>query len=261
MDLRNIYSLGTNLGYIGVSGSLKPYVKGENYLIEAFERAVRELEKTKLCDSTQLAIKKMIDKLNKSYKEKEELRKEDGEEISDLCKLWHDRIMNELRERAVIEVFTEGTLNPKKLLAGGKEFFGEETWNELSIISKNDLDDACNCLLTQSWTPAVMISLRAAEDNIRIFYKEKTKKNPPEGWNDILRELETTKIMDKTLIGYLDYIREMRNKAEHPDKIFNQTEAEGAFHQVIDIIRIINEEIKAQKTQNITVAQSSPTKI
>ena len=156
---------------------------------------------------------------------------------------WSHRIQGELNERIVIEAFTEGTLNFKKLLSGGGNFFPDDVWNSLSEISMSDLNDACLCLLTQSWTPAVMISLRASEDSIRNLYKNKTGKDvKKKGWNTIINELKEMKEINPSLLNYLDYIREIRNTAEHPDKIFDQLEAERLFHQVVDMIIVINHE-------------------
>jgi hypothetical protein len=89
-----------------------------------------------------------------------------------------------------------------------------------------------------------MISLRAAEDSIRKFYKFKTGNDSQnKGWGNILEELKKDKGIDKLFLGYLDYIRDIRNTAEHPDEIFGQMEAERVFHQVVNIITVIYEEM------------------
>jgi len=90
----------------------------------------------------------------------------------------------------------------------------------------------------------VIISLRAAEDTIRSYYKSKTGKDPLKlNWKSILNELSNMPKINKALIGYFDYIRDLRNTAAHPDKIFDQVEAEGVFHKVVDMIYIISQEI------------------
>lgn len=148
------------------------------------------------------------------------------------------------RRRKIIEIFVDGTLNSEKLILGASEFFPSEIWTMLSDIAKNDLNDACNCLLTKSWTPSVMISLRAAEDCIRRFYEFKTgKKTKNKGRKDILEELEKLGSVNKNIIGYLNYLRGIRNMSEHPDEIFDQLEAERVFHQVVNMIHVINKEM------------------
>ena len=251
MDLQQAYVIGEILQYITRTPSLKAYVKGDNYIIDNLRRILYYLKEFSLSPITQREIEGMIKKFEDAYEKEKPLTGEDAEMITEKVKLWDDRINNELAERIMVEVFTDGTLNFKKLLSGGKSFFPEDIWNTLSDISKSDLNDACNCLLTRSWTPAVMISLRASEDSIRKFYNFKTENDPQKkGWKNILDELSKIQDINKTLLGYLDYIREIRNTAEHPDEVFDQMEAERVFHQVVNMIIVINQELSPRKPLN-----------
>ena len=251
MNLQQAYAIGVTLEYITRTPALKAYVKGDNYIIDNLKRILYYLKEFSLSPITQREIEGMIKKFEDAYEEEKPLTGEDAEMITEKVKLWEDRINNELAERITIEVFTDGTLNFKKLLLGGKSFFPEDIWNTLSDISKSDLKDACNCLLTRSWTPAVMISLRASEDSIRKFYNFKTKNDPQKkGWKNILDELSKIQDINKPLLGYLDYIREIRNTAEHPDEVFDQMEAERVFHQVVNMIIVINQELSPRKPLN-----------
>lgn len=257
MKLTQLYILGTKLQYIKRYPYIKPWVKGELFLLENLKWIIAILEELNLSLVTQTEIKKLVDRLDKSYDEEQELTKEDEYSLLENVKLWDDRIKNELDDRVTIEVFTEGTLNYKKMIQGGKSFFPEKVWNSLSKISKSDLNDACNCLLTKSWTPAVMISLRASEDYIRYLFKLKTGNDPSIlGWKNILDNLEKIPNMDQTLIGYLHYIREMRNTAEHPDEIFDQMEAERVFHQVVNMIIVIHKELKKTEDKSEEVQKT-----
>lgn len=246
MDLLTAYSMGVNLEYLRMMTSFKfdVYVKGERFIIDCLKWIFHDLSKNELSEVTQIEIEEFIKKLDESYGENQTLKDEDAVNLNDRIIIWSDRIQNELKERKIIEVFTDGILNPKQLLSGGKSFFPNDVWDSLSEISMSDLNDACLCLLTQSWTPAVMISLRAAEDSIRNLYKIKTEKDvKKKGWNNIINELKEVKDINQTLLNYLDYVREIRNTAEHPDKIFDQMEAERLFHQVVDMIIVINQEL------------------
>lgn len=251
MELNKLCQLGWHLQYLRLIKIFNPPVKGENYVIEIMKKNIGVLKDWNLSPKTQKETEKLIKKFEESYDESENINDEDAELLSEYVKLWKDRITNDLAEKKFIEVFTSGTLNPTKLLDGGSGFFPEEVWGELSDISKNDLNDACNCLLTKSWTPSVMISLRAAEDSIRNLYNLKIKNgNPKIGWRKILNELLDNRDINKTLFGYLDYIREIRNTAEHPDEIFDQMEAERVFHQVVNMIIVINQELSPKKPLN-----------
>ena len=251
MNLQQAYIMGERLQYIERTPALKAYVKGENFMLDNLIVMLYDLKEFNLSPITQNEIEWMIKKFEEIYEEEKTLTPEDAKKITENVKLWRDRIKNELAERKVVEVFTDGTLNFKKLLLGGKSFFPEDIWDTLSNISKSDLNDACNCLLTRSWTPAVMISLRASEDSIRKFYVFKTENDPQrKGWKNILNELSKIQDINKTLLGYLDYIREIRNTAEHPDEIFDQMEAERVFHQVVNVIIVINQELSPKNPLN-----------
>ena len=251
MDLQAVYRIGSKVQYIKRAPSLNVSVKGESLILDNLGLILDYLKECNLSPVTQREIESIIKKFEESYKENELLNDKDEEMIIEKVKLWDDRIRNELFERVMIEVFTEGTLNSKKLLSGGKSFFPEDVWDTLSDISRSDLNDACNCLLTKSWTPAVMISLRASEDSIRKFYDFKTGNDAQrKGWKNILDELSNIKDINKTLLGYLNYIREIRNTAEHPDEVFDQMEAERVFHQVVNMIIVINQELSPKKPLN-----------
>lgn len=251
MDLVKLCKIGWNLQYLRLAENMKANVKGNHYIIELLEETRDFLIDWNLSTKSQVNIENLITNLSEKYIEGEQIKSEDAKKINENIHLWNDRISNDLAEKKVIQVFSEGTLNPQKLLDGGNSFFPDNVWNTLSDISKSDLNDACNCLLTKSWTPAVMISLRAAEDSIRNYYKTKTKKsNMKIGWKKMLDELSLSKDINLTFLGYLNYIREIRNAAEHPDEIFDQMEAERVFHQVINMIILIDRELIPKKPLN-----------
>jgi hypothetical protein len=205
---------------------------------------LNRLESFRLSAQTRGEIKNIIKLYEKSYKENEQLNEDDKRDLMEKAKIWDDRIANELFGRKIIEIFVDGTLNSEKLVLGASTFFPSGIWVMLSIVAKSDLNDACNCLLTRSWTPSVMISLRAAEDCIRRFYKFKTgKETKNKGWKSILDDLDKLGNINKNIIGYLNYLREIRNRSEHPEEVFDQMEAERVFHQVVNMVHVINKEM------------------
>ena len=238
------YTQGMILNYLEHTPYTLPQVKGENFIIHNLRRIQNTLKEHNISTITQDEIEKTIQLLEISYTKRQLISKEDAVSLNENVIRWAHRIQAEFNEKIVIEIFTEGTLNFKKLLVGGQSFFPDDVWNSLSEISMSDLNDACLCLLTQSWTPAVMISLRASEDSIRNLYKIKTGKDVnKKAWNTIIKELKQVKDINSNLLNYLDYVRGIRNTADHPDKIFDQMEAERLFHQVVDMIIVINQEL------------------
>ena len=84
---------------------------------------------------------------------------------------------------------------------------------------------------------------------IRELYKALKGENCYKTWRDALyeveRELKAKNLESKKLGRYLDYIREIRNEAGHPDRIFTKKEAEyilmHAIYAIEEIYKIIVE--------------------
>ncbi len=107
-------------------------------------------------------------------------------------------------------------------------------------LEKEDLDDGCRCLSLQAWTPASMINMRVVESVLRSYYKKITGKDPNrKQWNNILIELKASPSTNTLLIGYLDYLRDIRNRLQHPDARVEQSEAEEVFSHALNIINIL----------------------
>ena len=154
--------------------------------------------------------------------------------------IWQDRISTELKNTHVIELSKDTSLNPEKLSIGAKAFFDENIWSLMKDLEKEDLDDGCRCLSLQAWTPASMINMRVIESVLKSYYKKITGNDPNrKQWNNILIQLKATPSTDTLLIGYLDYLRDIRNKLQHPDARVEQSEAEAVFHHTLNIINIL----------------------
>ena len=129
------------------------------------------------------------------------------------------------------------------LEAGLYRFLGGAT-SKISIVAKNDLENAMRCIYHGIPTATAMVALRASEDAVRKYYEFRTHANPGSGdWKTILDKLLKQQDVRKTLIGHLDYVREKRNEAEHPDKVFDQAEAENTFLTVTNLITEIYKEV------------------
>lgn len=136
-------------------------------------------------------------------------------------------------------------ISKESLAKGLRQFVGNDILNKLSNVAKNDLENAMRCIMHGISTPAAMVSLRASEEVVRAYYKYKTEQEPGKiTWKEILDQLLERNDVNRTLIGHLNYIREKRNQAEHPDKIFDQFEAETTFQTVVNAIRDIYSEMQ-----------------
>jgi len=173
----------------------------------------------------------------------------DQQETSMKIKLWLVLVEKELKQRRILEPAKMGILNQEQLYETSSrmanEFFNNVWWG-MSEIEREDFAEAARCLLAQSWTAAAMISLRGLESILRKYYTFKTKNEVGrKGMYTLIDELQQIEDISKTLLGYLNYLRGIRNMAEHPDRIFHQIGAETVFTQVAGAAREIYAEMKA----------------
>lgn len=131
----------------------------------------------------------------------------------------------------------EGVLDYRRLLSQGAKGLLAEGGKEPPLIVTHDLDEAIKCLSYGAATASVMIGLRAVEGMVRELHHSVTGKKSTETWAELLDEvdedLKNKGEQPPLLLGYLDYIRKVRNEADHPDKVFTVREAEQIFMQVI----------------------------
>jgi len=224
---------------------------------DVFERTAVSLQKRGLLDEKraptahapvavepQVLQSAILGTYNKISELKEQIRQRDRE-ISqlrtDLWQLKEER--GKLQERIAKLCPRTRIIARESLEAGISQFLGEWT-AKISDVARNDLENAIRCLYHGIPTAAAMVSLRASEDAVRRYYEFKTATQAGSAkWKDILDELIKREDVRKTLVGHLDYVREKRNEAEHPDRIFDQDEAENTFLTVTNLIREIYKEI------------------
>ena len=246
MNLGDAFWLGNIIQYIKRARSIKPTVKGENLLLENFQRLETWLRENDLDHHLQGEVSQWIKKLDKNYKENQKITDVDARKLFRNASKWRDLLIRLLYGRRVLELIRTGALNQKALLDTSKgepsAFFDEKTWNSLSDIEKSDFSNAARCLLAGIPTPAVMVALRGAEATVKKYYEFKIgKPSKKKMWGPMVKELESRakelKIQG-TFLGYLDYIRDAkRNFAEHPNKIFGQREAELIFMEVLNLVQ------------------------
>src|SRR5260370_30678811 len=111
--------------------------------------------------------------------------------------------------------------------------FNPKYMETLDPLMRDDLADGASCILHLLPTPAAMILLRVAENVARKHSEKLSGKTVKKGsWGQILDGLGKIEGVKKSTLGYLHYLRDKRNEAQHPDKRFSQEEAETIFIQV-----------------------------
>lgn len=114
--------------------------------------------------------------------------------------------------------------------------------NRLPTVVAADLADAINCVATGIATPGVMVALRATEGMLRFAYEKivgplKGSLNWHEVSQGLFEKLESSGLKSAQLEGYVEYFRDMRNKAEHPERRFNFIEGEDFLMHVQYLIK------------------------
>jgi len=143
-------------------------------------------------------------------------------------------VFDELKRKSFFEVSFSGGLNYPELMSKGVValFNDEKIFEKVPEIAKYDLEEALRCLAYNIPTASAMISLRAVEGALRNYYTKLCgdNRNIRENWKDVLEKvsklLTEQQSENKELVGYLDYIRTVRNRTEHPDTTFTKKEAE-----------------------------------
>lgn len=207
-------------------------VKGKNLILETLKRqhSILECLADKYSDLKYLSssVNEWIIYLDKKYPEQVQgifgrasmnLSIEDAKKLQEESNQWINRIIDEYAKDRT--VFIRG------------EIFSESLLQHLDELTKEDLKDALSCIFNLIPTPAAMMAFRVTENIVRQYYAKTTKKSAHgKSWKSILDELERNQQSNKPLIKYLDYLRDKRNEAEHPDKRFTQEESERVLLQI-----------------------------
>ena len=180
-----------------------------------------------------------------AYKEGEIIKAPDQEYIKErMLGMWDNFVNDNLAGRILLVEREDLTFDLKKLHSGVDGFFQPEEIKKMSNVVKNDLKDGMKNLIVGMWTPSVMIVLRAVEGILRKFYVKLTGKNFATdngnflNWGPIVQDLEKFKPpIDSELLNDLEYLKNRRNEAQHPEKRFTKDEAESSFFKAKDAIR------------------------
>ncbi len=226
---------------------------------EVFDRTVARLQKRGLLDDRKTPtahasevvppqiLRNSLLMAHKRINELDEQGKNKDSEISQLRNRIYG-LENDLRNaQGKINKLSPPTeiISKDRLDQGLGHFLGWEILSKISEEAKSDLEDAIKSIYHGIPTAAAMVSLRASEDAVRKYYEFKSGQVAGKtSWKGILDQLMQRDDVNTTLIGHLHYIREKRNEAEHPGKVFKQKEAENTFLTVINMIEEIYKEMK-----------------
>ena len=259
MNLENIFNIGSLLGDCKIwtaSPTDSPFyqalptplnmLKNKLENLEIQEGTIKEIEKIiEICNEAvdinkqRKAIEggQKIKDLEKFQKRLDQIFKKIVENLIKKLPIWEDRIINELIKIKVVKLSTNTNLNPEKLSLGAKSFFDIKIWDEISNLEKDDLEDGCRCISLQAWTPAGMIIMRVIESVLRNYYQKQTSNNPTgKMWGQMLTDLKSIPSANQKLVGYFEYLKDIRNALQHPEARLSQFESEDVFHHAMNIL-------------------------
>jgi hypothetical protein len=241
----SLVNLAWNLAYVfercRSMSEFTPYqfvpVKGDNFILSVLRQQYPLIDELSNffpnLVAPQDSVRDWIAYLDKKYRKIGLLGPSFNLEVDDAKRLardvhsWFTEIMNAYskQETVLIKEETIDTLFPQQLLV------------KLDEMTRADLNDGINCILHLLPTPAAMILLRVAENIVRKYYAKTTGKTSDKVlWGEMLKELEQGQQIRKPLLGYLQCLKDKRNEAEHPEKRFNQEEAERLLIQVKEFL-------------------------
>lgn len=246
LDFDSIWMIARDLEWFRMTldcgNSLVKGKPGELYIYRMLKRLNGIMANGKYHEEIVDEMGDWLGKLRK-YKAKQKLRKQDADSLYSDVERWQAILRENISRINAIKLYVEGNLNYGSLInEGAKTFFSKKGfWRKISASSRNDLEDAAYCLLSEIPTSSAMSSLRAAEDAFRYYYKKKMRKEVGnKTWYQCLLELDKTKKIDGELIGSLHFIRKYkRNAASHPGKVFTQKESEKIFLTVVEAIEMM----------------------
>ena len=240
MNLLDIFKLGTILPRI-LTLEVGSIVVDKNGLTGNLKTTLDILKRNSLAMENHFMIENMIKDLEKEYDKKNpaknKLTQKSINNLNYILSAIYSLIIVSIRDCVVFTAFSDGDLNTDKLCKGAIYFFNSDVWKNLQEIERNDLEDCVKCLLTENWTPAGVMAMRAIESAVREYYFKLTSERKTQWWK-ILDELKDNEDADKDLVEELDYIRKhIRNPLAHPeDRIETHTEAGKAFLHARDIL-------------------------
>lgn len=146
---------------------------------------------------------------------------------------------------------------PQAKLFDGNELTQQtiELSNKLDGNDKKDLIDAYKCLISNIPTPGAMMLYRVAESMVRKYYVYEMNFDPPEGSTmgsmaNEIRKKQAKEIEEKkrskpdSLLNYILSQIDDRNLAQHPERRFDQTEAEEIFILVKKLIIDVHKKLE-----------------
>lgn len=216
------------------------------------KKLLKEVEHLKTRDTREIA--EQAGTVLRNLEEKKDIFYDysDERKIKDLVTRWDERIKETLKRTKTVQASPK-QIDVGVLRKGVAGFLSKEEQEFLTERERRDLQEACRTALVGCPTAAVMLSLRVTESLLVRWHEaltgKETKKRP---WGEVLEKIGAQFKERKPEIGFMEFLRDERNKVMHPDKIPDQGEAETTLQMVTSkVIPILKEAIEKEQKKKV----------
>ena len=121
-----------------------------------------------------------------------------------------------------------------------QEIISKTVIKKLKSIAQEDLEEGIQCVRHLLPTSAAIMLLRVGESILQdYYYKIMKKKHGKKTWGQMIDDLEKTKKVSKSLLGYLYFLNEKRIDGAHPKRRFEQEECERILINIKDLVETV----------------------
>lgn len=255
-SLEDALLIGNHLAYLKAAGNNNYRLYSVNSdgirVLGTFEYIESILVETDIDTVVLTDIRKHRQKLEESYPMEAEsdepvkLDEDDGDSLAEAAKRWAHMIREEVRKEKRVSISNEGLFDSERAMENTEELFSDKAvWEKLPQQTKNDLQEACRALAFDCFTSAVIMALRAVEEQLQTWYKEETKRDIEDRtFGQVLSELDDSFSDDKPpILSHLDYLKDRRNQVAHPERSPGKQEAESTIVMVRETITSIHDKV------------------
>lgn len=225
-------------------------------ILELLEEIHSTLQSSNFDSSVTADIFQLSTSLSEKYEADEELDSDDAERLEKKIVAWEHLLRADLEREQRVPAGDTGLLEVEGLLNSPEKLFSNEVWRWLDTGPKSDIREACVTLSVDCPTSSVILSLRALEHCLRVWYNEEMEEELQRGWGKVIGQLIDEFLSDSSsndvmeqlgelppVLSNIYYLKEKRNEVNHPEKSPNSQEARRTLMIVAATITDIHREI------------------
>jgi hypothetical protein len=248
--------LGTALRFLQDSrAGMQP--KEQGGLVRNFEHLVSTCEELGLKVSARAAQNVLGETMTRLAGQPDDyaLTREDAAEI--VHAMGRVRVALDAESESVaIYALEQRRYDAARLMTNVDALFAEGTFAAMSEMAAHDFREAGRCLVFGVPTASAFHLLRGTEEVLRGYYGSWVRRNRIRGdlmWGPMVTALRAVRGADGTVLNHLDHIRTaFRNPTDHPEKIYDQSEAEDLMGLCIEVV---NRMVRTMRPSRLATAQ------